>query len=108
MTTLNTALTIKQNQSIDKSLTTIGKKAPSRNTSIQSVSSNVFNDSIEMVHEDFETPKKTAKRHLSAKSDGQEANSPYSPPKINQILPPVRHKSPLILLTVKMHQVKQI
>ncbi|KAL4104507.1 hypothetical protein QTP88_019802 [Uroleucon formosanum] len=26
-----------------------------------------------MVDEDFETPKKTAKRHLSAKSDGQEA-----------------------------------
>jgi len=27
-----------------------------------------------MVDEDFETPKKTAKRHLSAKSDGQEAS----------------------------------
>jgi len=67
-------LTIKQKKSIDKSLTTIGKKAPSRNTSIQSVSSDVFNDSTETVDEDFETPKKTAKRHLSAKSDGQEAS----------------------------------
>jgi len=73
MTTLNTALTIKQKKSVDKSLT-IGRKAPSRNTSIQSVSSDVFNDSTEMVDEDFETPKKTAKRHLSAKSDGQETS----------------------------------
>jgi len=74
MTTTNTALTIKQKQSIDKSLTTIRKKVPSRNTSIQSVSSDVFNDSTEMVDEDFETPKKPIKRHLSAKSDGQETS----------------------------------
>jgi len=58
MTIRNTALTIKQKKSIDKSLTTIGKKALSRNTSIRSVSSDVFNDSTEMVDEDFETPKK--------------------------------------------------
>jgi hypothetical protein len=74
MTTLNTALTIKQKKSIDKSLTTIERKAPSRNTSILSVSSDVFNDTTEIVDNNFEIPKKTAKRHLSAKSDGQEAS----------------------------------
>lgn len=74
MATPNTALTNKQKKSISKSLTHIGKKAQSRNTSIQSVSSDGFNDSTEMVEEVFETPKKSAKRHLSAKSDGQEAS----------------------------------
>lgn len=69
MTTPNTAITNKQTKFKDKSLTTIGKKNQLRNTSIQSVSSDVFNDSTEM-DEDFEIPKKTSKHHLSsAKSD---------------------------------------
>ncbi|KAE9529197.1 hypothetical protein AGLY_011993 [Aphis glycines] len=60
--------------SVPAVITIARKKAPSRNTSIQSVSSDVFNDSTEMIDEDFVTPIKTTKRHLSAKSDNQVAS----------------------------------
>lgn len=71
MNSPNTATTNKQIKFKDKSLTTIGKNNQLRSTSIQSVSSDVFNESTEM-DEDFVTPKRTSKRHLSSpKSDDQ-------------------------------------
>lgn len=71
----NSPTTSLQTKLEDKSTITKEKRNHSRNTSIQSVSSDVFNLSAEMEDGDFETPKRTIKRHLSSpKSDSHEAN----------------------------------
>ncbi|VVC42920.1 Pre-C2HC domain [Cinara cedri] len=76
MASLNAASSRKQSKSKDKLSSNIEKKNLPRNLNIQSVPSDVFNDSPENECDVFETPKKTAKRHLSStKSNGQETDN---------------------------------